>query len=271
MRTMVFPIMFLLLGLLSCDSTLGKENEKAPAGVSYVWWDFGVPEFPEFTIDITIHNDIDTNPGIYFQFYQGHIGDTGFYFGLQTNIFHPSKGGMGKGILYSRWGTRDLADVRTVTDGWAQSAGYEGDFVGVRCNYDWTNRSYRFRLNAVDRDEKGVWYGLFVTDLTTNVEDYAGAIRFALEDGQEPKIRNGGGTWLEVYSGAKTTEDVPYWHVSVDSCSVAYGTTPPVAASSNYSKYMESDIYRDEGTGAIHFLMGRGVKREHAKGALFKK
>src|SRR5437667_1662901 len=117
-----------------------------PAGLDYVWWRFGVAEFEDFQIDITIHNDLGTEPGIYFKMYQGQIGEVGFYFGLQTDVYEPNRGGRGKGLIFSRWKTRDLADVRPASDGWAQSAGYEGDFVGIRKKYEWTNHSYRLRL-----------------------------------------------------------------------------------------------------------------------------
>src|SRR6266536_3179423 len=67
----------------------------------------GQAEFEDFQIDVTIHNDVETRPGLYFQMYQGKIGDAGFYFGLQTDVYEPGVGGRGKGLIFSRWKTRD--------------------------------------------------------------------------------------------------------------------------------------------------------------------
>ena len=247
------------------------ESVQLPCGISYVWWDFGIPEAPEFSIEFTIHNDLETSPGIYLQFYQGRIGRTGFYFGFQTNLYKPGEGGAGKGILYSRWGSRDLGDVRAVSGGWTQSAGYEGDFVGVRKPYPWTDRRYRCRLTQVDQDEKGMWYGLFVTDLGSGVEDYVGAIRFPRQEKRLPQIQNGGGTWIEVYSDAQTTVDVPFWHVSIERCSMDFGKTRPAAISSDYSAYPDSDTWYDPETGAVHLTIGNGAVRKHPKGIIFRK
>src|SRR6266705_1684055 len=88
------------------------DDTKVPAGLTYIWWKCGQAEFEDFQIDVTIHNDVDSKPGLYFQMYQGQIGDVGFYFGLQTDVYEPNRGGRGKGLIFSRWKTRDLADVR---------------------------------------------------------------------------------------------------------------------------------------------------------------
>ena len=247
-----------------------------PGGITYVWWDFGIPEFETFEIDVTIHNDVGTRPGIYFQMYQCRIGKIGCYFGFQTDVFDPNqRGGRGKGILYSRWGTRDLADVRAVSAGWAQSAGYEGDFVGVRMKYEWTNHPYRFRLTPVDEDEEGVWYGLFVLDHETKREDYAGAIRFEKTAGRAPLIQNGGVTWTEVYTGVRSPAHIPYWQLSIDGCSVQPrggrgARVKPKSARSDYArKNANSDIYFDPERNRILMKLGSDVRREHPKGRLY--
>lgn len=240
-----------------------------PAGLDYIWWRFGVPEFEDFQIDITIQNDLPPQPGIYFQMYQGQIGDVGFYFGLQTDVYEPDKGGRGKGLIFSRWKTRDLADVRVATGGWAQSAGYEGDFVGIRKKYEWTNHSYRLRLTALDEDEKGVWYGFFILDYVTKEEDYCGAVRFPKIGGHRPKIKDGGGTWTELYSGARSLSELPSWHVTVDGCFADNRRVKAKSATSDYSKVPNTDISYDPATQQVHILMGPEVKRTHEKGRLF--
>src|SRR2546425_1201416 len=240
----------------------GQTENLLPAGLTYVWWKFGVAEFEDFQIDITIHNDLGTKPGTYFQMYQGQIGGLGFYLGLQTDVYQPNRGGQGKGLIFSRWKTRDLADVRPASDGWTQSAGYEGDFVGIRKKYEWTNHKYRLRLTALDEDEKGVWYGFFILDNTTQTEDYCGSIRFPKEQGRRPKIKDGGGTWTEIYSGARDLSQLPAWHVSIDGCFVEHRRRKAQSAVSDYSKVPNTDIYFEPAKQSIQILMGPDVQRK---------
>jgi hypothetical protein len=258
-----------LLTFVGSDKSVAANDTKVPAGLTYIWWRFGQAEFEDFQIDVTIHNDVEARPGMYFQMYQGRIGEVGIYFGLQTDVFEPGKGGQGKGLIFSRWKTRDLADTRAVSDGWAQSAGYEGDFVGIRKPYAWTNHRYRLRLTVVDEDEAGLWYGFFILDYDTKREDYAGAIRFPKQDGKRPRIRDGGGTWTEVYSGVKDSSEIPRWHVSIDGCYADNRKIRAQTATSDYSNVPNTDIYFDEKTRSVHFLIGKDVKREHPKGKLF--
>jgi hypothetical protein len=241
-----------------------------PSGLTYVWWKLGKPEFDDLQIDFTIHNDVPTRPGIYLQLYQGKIGDVGFYFGFQTDVHGPmGVKGRGRGIIFSRWGTRDLANARPVTGGWSQTAGYEGDFIGIRRKYPWTTHRYRFRLTAIEDDAKGTWYGLFILDYNMRTEDYVGALRFPSVQGKRPLIRDGGGSWTEVYSGAKSPADIPPWHVSIEGCYADHRRVAAKHASADYSKVPNTDIYYDANTKAVHIKIGRGVTRGHDKGGLF--
>jgi len=262
------PVLGALL-VISAPPPLDSSETGVPGGLAYVWWKFDRAEFEDFQIDITIYNDLAATPCLYFQMYQGQIGDIGFYFGLQTDVYQDGAGGRGKGLIFSRWKTRELSETRPAADGWAQSAGYEGDFVGIRKKYPWTNHRYRLRLTAVDEDDQGLWYGLFILDHDNRTEDYAGAIRFPKDRGQRPRIRDGGGTWMEIYSGAKQPSDVPHWHVSIDRCLADQRKVRAQQAVADYSKVPNTDIYLAKDTGSIHMLIGKGVSREHPKGKLF--
>src|SRR5579871_3280061 len=109
----------LLLDLIICQAS-ACADAFLPSGLAYVWWRFGVAEFEDFQIELTIHNDVDTKPGLYLQVYQGKIGDVGFYLGLQTDVYRPKQGGQGKGLIFSRWKTRREADARPVSSGWVE-------------------------------------------------------------------------------------------------------------------------------------------------------
>lgn len=251
------PLIVLLAG------TIGQSAEfSLPSGLAYVWWDFERPEFEDFQIDLTIHNDVETKPGLYLQVYQGQIGDVGFYLGLQTDVHRPKTGGQGKGLIFSRWKTRDVADARATAEGWIESSGHEGDFVGIRRKYSWGQGKYRLRLTALDDDAKGVWYGFFILDYATNREDFCGALRFP----KQARIKNGGGTWLEVYSGAKSLAEIPFWHVTVDGCYADRRQVKARKAASDYAaRVPNADVEFDPQQGTTHFRVGQGVERAHPK------
>src|SRR4051812_45827615 len=113
-----------------------------PQGMAYGWWHFPEPLIQDLTFDIEIVAGDERCPGRYYQLYQGQIGGQGVYFGFQTDLLRPGLGWQGKGLLFSRWGTRDIKDGEPAPGGWLESAGHEGDFVGVRSLFDWGTGAY---------------------------------------------------------------------------------------------------------------------------------
>jgi len=118
-------------------------------GLHYVTWNFNKNNFRKLDVTIKIYEEPSLGDGLYFQMYQGMINGVGFYFGFQTDVYKPGVGSAGKGIIFSRWGTNDLSNVRIVDGGWSQSAGYEGDFVGVRVNYVWSTHTYKMSVRYI--------------------------------------------------------------------------------------------------------------------------
>ena len=89
---------------------------------------------------------------------------------------HPTRS-RGKGAIFSRWETRDLSLARFAeADGWAQSSGHEGDFIGVRRLYPWGTGDYTARLAPEEHLPDGVWYGVWVTDLSTEITTWIGSL-----------------------------------------------------------------------------------------------
>ena len=124
-------------------------------------------------MSVTVHNDPEEMPrgGIYL------IGCSGFavsgnltYFGLQTNVHHPWRGGQGRGAIFSRWYSNGetrrtrLADTRVTPDGWVEASDYEGSFVSVRRRYPWETGTYTMGLRAADTDVRGRWFEYWVAD-----------------------------------------------------------------------------------------------------------
>ncbi len=249
------------------DAPLGETG-----GLHYVYWDFGIGNFRSVAVNVTVYDEPDNNDGLYFQMYQGQINGVGFYFGIQTDVYRPGVGSTGKGLIFSRWETRDLSHVRTVEGGWSQSAGYEGDFVGIRKNYRWTTHSYELRVAYTETDELGDWYGVWIVDLSNRAEDFLGSIRFPKTNPDNAGIHNGGITWTELYYKQVPETPIPTWHVSIDSIT-AIGTDGNKylsrSATSDYSIIGSTDIYYDRATEKIHFEMGCNVSRMHAAGRLF--
>jgi len=191
----------------------------APLAMVGAWWNWSTGPLDGYTMDIEIHNDIALagDNGIYLIACQGSVGSTGYYFGLQTDVQDPNTFlGRGKGLIFSRWKTRDLENARVPDDGFTQSSGHEGDFIGVRRDYDWSDGQYRLRL-AQDGDDDGVgrWYGLWITDLSTNVETWIGSLRFQHNAGNPQLVTPECYNAVEVYGRPIAPKDIPYWKVTL--------------------------------------------------------
>ncbi len=192
----------------------------------YAWWDWDFSNFDrnrdsaldEITVDIEIHNDIALTGrnGIYLMTCFGDVDGTGYYFGLQTDVYEPGAGGRGKGLIFSRWKTRDLRNARIPRDGWMQSSGHEGDFIGVRRSYDWTKGEYRVRIGQDGADDSvGRWFGVWITDISTDVETWIGSLRFPPTMGRPPMIGPRCYNTVEVYGWPIAAKDIPYWKVTL--------------------------------------------------------
>lgn len=201
-----------------------------------------------------------------------NISDIGFYFGLQTDVSDPERGVRGKGIIYSRWETRDLANARIAdhTEGWTESSGHEGDFIGVRRSYDWTAGDYRARIapdGAPDAD--GEWYGVWITELSSEVTTWAGSLKFPFVNG-ESAIMSPTYTTLEIYGNDLIRPiDIPEWRVSLK-MPIGDGERPS-AGYINYSPFTEGAIMNSEVSvvpedGSVHFHVGGTTERKTPEG-----
>ena len=196
---------------------------RSPAFAAWIW-DSGRQGLRELEIEFTIGNDPgdwSNDNGYYLMLVFGYISDIAFYFGVQTDTSHshsdlvqPDRAD-GKGAIFSRWDVRDLNLARfDPEEGWTQSSGHEGDFIGVRRAYDWTIGTYRARLSAVETDTDGEWFSLWLTNLGTDVTTWIGSLKFPFVDGSAvlyPDIIS----TVELYGEAVAPIHNPPWHVSV--------------------------------------------------------
>ena len=245
------------------------EDIAVPDHLAYAWWgwDEGGP-FGELVFDFTVHTDpgdFSDRHGLYLMVCFGRIAGHGFYFGLQTDVYDPNQGkGRGKGLIFSRWGERDLGLTRAPTEGWGQSSGHEGDFIGVRRSYDWSVGDYRMRLASDGQDRDGVWYGVWITAVHTGDTTWAGSLKFPRAGGIEPAVYS----TLEVYGNARIRPiDIPLWHVSMKQPKGA--GVKASRAKLGYSGVVGSpvsnaDVHHDRETGAVDFRVGGTTERTGA-------
>lgn len=214
-----------------------------PIGMAYGNWDFPSRTINDLTLEIEICGNIEQRPGRFYQLYDGGISGVGCYFGFQTDIFIPGCGGQGHGLIFSRWSTRDSSNARVAPYGWIENSGHEGNFVGVRALIPWSTGKYCCTLKVVDEDVDGVWYEFAVTSHQTNETISAGSLRFPSAD-----ITSGGGTWLEVYSTAKSEEEVPATELRVLSISANGMRLLPIKCRVSYNDlFSKSDALFDKG------------------------
>ena len=244
----------------------------APAYMDW-YWEVDQAHFRELVTDFTVHNDVgdwSDQHGYYLILLQNSISDVGFYFGLQTDV-RSDEGNRGKGLTFSRWKTRDLANARYPDrDGWTESAGHEGDFIGVRWSYDWGAGNYRVRIAPDGLDSAGEWFGLWITDLDTNETTWIGSLKFPLVD-DTATIGPHSSATIEVYGGPSIRPiDVPQWHVSVkrplgDGVQSEWGATSyPYDNSDN--TLLNSDVWYDLSEDRAHLLVGGVTERKTPAG-----
>ena len=244
------------------------EPIKPPMAPAYIdWrWESGQDNFRELITDFTIHNDVGNwsdNHGYYLILIQNDISDAGFYFGLQTDANRR-----GKAVTFSRWGTRDLANARwDEAEGWTESAGHEGDFVGVRRAYNWGQGDYQIRLGPHELESDGEWFGLWITDLATNETTWIGSLKFPLKD-STANFRPHASATIELYGiEAIRPIDIPEWRVSVkpplgDGMLATWGfTSYPWDDSAN--ALFNSNVRYDSEDGAAHLIVGGTTEREN--------
>ena len=252
-----------------------------PEHMAYIWWSWiqapnpkggRFDEFEELVMDFTIHNDVTPMEGsLYLMLAHSTISDVKFYFGLQTDVHadvYPTR--RGKGLVFSRWDTRDLANARYAADGWTESAGDEGDFIGVRRSYAWGPGDYRARLapdESSPQESDGVWFGLWITDLSTDETTWIGSLKFPLQDGKAV-IQAPTYSTMEVYGLTIRPIDIPVWYVTLQR-PVGDGLKA-MAGRTGYSGLkgvvMNSEIRYDVVEDLVHIQAGGTTERRTEPG-----
>ncbi len=234
----------------------------SPQWMTAAWWHWEEGQ-ASLEIDFTIHTNVadwsDRN-GLYLILAGGaKIGDTLFYFGLQTDVARPGVGRAGKGVIFSRWETRDLSNARLAPNGFAESAGHEGDFIGVRRPYDWSAGRYRARLARYDSDSQGDWFGLWITDKDHGRTTWIGALRFPHAAGISPAFSS----VIEVYGVPIRPIDIPEWYVSITAPLGGLDAELPTHVNTSYHDSVpNTEIWYQADENAVHMRVGGTTQRQ---------
>ena len=249
----------------------------APA-IMYWDWEANKDHLREVVTDFTIHNDVgdwSDKHGHYLFLMQNRISDVLFYVGLQTDVqAQEPPYRRGKGVIFSRWGTRDLANAKySETEGWAQSSGHEGDFIGVRRSYDWGVGDYRVRISPDGLESDGEWFSVWITNLGAGDTTWIGSLKFPLLNGTAAMKPNSLAT-VEVYGiGPIRPIDIPQWHVSVkrplgDNELASRGLVSyPWDKSEN--ALFNSNLWYDHSEDRAHLLVGGTTERKTSQEWIF--
>ena len=247
------------------------ETIRPPMVPAYIDWYWGPTQsgFRTLRTDFTIHNDVGNwsdRYGYYLILLQNSISNAGFYFGLQTDA-----NGRGKAVIFSRWKTRDLANARwSRSDGWTESSGHEGDFIGVRRTYDWGAGDYSIVIRPDGLDADGEWFGLWITDLASGEITWIGSLKFPLADSRA-RMRPHASATIELYGWSPVRPiDIPQWHVSVmrpygDDVS-AVGGQAHYPWDDSENALFNSDVRYDPAEDKVHLFVGGLTARRSAPG-----
>jgi hypothetical protein len=242
------------------NELVAPTNFPMPRGIHYAYQHFNQSTFESVKHTFTIHQEPSNNGKLYYQFYNGRINDTiGFYYGIQTDMYSPQPPTWrGRGLVFSRWNTRDINNYSIAENGFGQSAGYEGDFIGVRNSFNWGVGTYETEFKKDSTDNIGDWYSLKIRNILEDEQTYIGSIRFE-SSSISSGIKSGGSLWTELYSNA-SDGTIPDWHVSVDDI-IIDGEFMPNRIDTYYSETFKdfSNIYTTN-KNDIHFLVGPKVK-----------
>ena len=253
---------------------LPADTPEHMAYVIWLWEDAtddagqGVTGFKELVTEFTIHNNValGDDQGLYLMLAHGSLNGEDYYFGLQTDVYSPEPPSWrGKGLIFSRWGTRDLANTRySDKDGWTQSSGHEGDFIGIRQSYEWGAGDYRVTLAPDgEPDEDGVWMGLWITNFQTDVTTWVGSLKFPADDGHAI-INPESYSTIEIYGKRIRPIEIPQWHVSIrrpegDGTKATGGLT---GYSPFYGQITNNEANYNHETQQVHLIVGGNISRD---------
>ena len=235
-----------------------------PWGLVNIWWDLPPqPVFRSLEISVDIADAVPEDTRLYIApVGLAWLNDTPFYGGLLCGAPLPD-GGRGRIALFSRWHERRLDHVREAPGGFSQSAGYEGDFIGVRQKVPWRRGRYRIAFRDVGRDGqgRGRWIAQTVRDEATGEGWSTGALCFP---GESLRLRPHMAAFVEMFGAPIRPREIPRLRVRFGDLSINGAAVALRRATARYR--MQTPPFAEaqaEGTGAVAVETGRRFRRAH--------
>ena len=219
------------------------------------------PRFREMTTDFTIHNDVgnySSRSGLYLMLGVHKISDTLLYYGIQT------RNDGSKALIFSRWDTTDLANARVAPGGFSEAGDYEGNFISVRCHYEWSDGDYRVRLASDGADDDGEWFGVWITDVDADTTTWFGSLKFPFADGEEQAwIKGSSYSTIEIYGRPIRPIDVPVWEVSIqrpvgDGAASSHGA---IGYGNGLTDFPNAEIHYDTANNLVNLTVGGATEQ----------
>jgi len=229
--------------------------------------------FETLEMDMEIRGDADEGMFLYLSPLWGRLDQTGFYFGLQTDLFDKGKS-LGKGIILSRWGKGRHIDGRAGPGGWTfigeKATSGEGDFISVRTTYDWQPGRYTFVLKARKNEAgntAGTWVDLSIRERVTGRWIDGGGLRFP---GSRPHLRKRVVSFVEIYQAkARPLPDVPG---NLDGLEISFGnplvnqTFRPIKKRASFTPRVPRRIAVLEGSRGVRFTVRTNAALQGKRG-----
>ena len=165
---------------------------KYPWHLADIWWHlYDQKSIETLSVDFAISGQIDSSINLYI----APIGLTTIngiscYGGIQTNVnarqakYSKNYLNLGFGGLFSRWSKNNQPISFDFAEGdentYYESAGYEGEFIGVRKAFNWSEGKYTYTLSQdITLQEQGyIWLKAAVFDHQTQNEYIIGSLKF---------------------------------------------------------------------------------------------
>jgi hypothetical protein len=163
----------------------------------------GLEGFKRVRGDVEFLDEVQPGTTIYTVVLGGFLNGSYFYFGTLTDL--PRNTGRrgshvredSPGLVFTRFGTDSVFDLRAEGDGHWLASDHEGQHVSVRYAYRALKGRFTFTLEQTDRDEVGVWVTAAVRDHAAGRTVTVGSLRFP---GRELRFdRSQLGAFVEYY------------------------------------------------------------------------
>lgn len=181
--------------LLGNIPAFSQENSPPilPWHLADVWWTFpkDFEGFESIKVDFEVIGSIDQSVNLYIApVGLGCLNGDKFYGGIQTHTGgmkskdNPIHVNHGSGGIFSRWSSDgnpiSLDYAKGDNNTYYDSAGYEGEFVGVRTEFSWAEGKYTFIIKREEKveQEQAYWFGAYLVDKSNGSTYYYGSLKF---------------------------------------------------------------------------------------------